>query len=346
MINKERFFKTSKNFGERFDLIQSAGGNISFKYKNLMIIKASGYSLSDLGDDNSYSIINNKILSKLFNNYLDDYTLIENKAKILLNKSIINRNSKPSIETFFHSFLLKYTIHTHPISVNCIACDKNFATIIKQLFPKCIVIAYFTPGLILSLEIFKNYINKDKVTIIFLQNHGLIVSANNLNLAIKKHDEVILKINKYLNFDNKLFKLANDISNCINKFFKINNTTYLSEDYTIMKYISKQNVYYKPLTPDIFVFCGYEIIQIKKVADLKYCLIKYYNKYNSKPALILLNNNLYINAKNLNLARNIESIFKSFILINNFIKKPNELDNSELNYLENWDAEKYRKNKL
>ena len=50
MIEIKKFIDISKYAGERFDLIQAGGGNSSIKLDNgQMIIKASGYLLSDIG---------------------------------------------------------------------------------------------------------------------------------------------------------------------------------------------------------------------------------------------------------------------------------------------------------
>ena len=61
MIEIENFIKLSKYAGERFDLVQAAGGNSSVKLKNNeMLIKASGFLLSDLDKNNGYSRVNTK----------------------------------------------------------------------------------------------------------------------------------------------------------------------------------------------------------------------------------------------------------------------------------------------
>ena len=54
--------KLSKYFGQRYDLIQAAGGNSSIKLNKQMFIKSSGYSLAELSISNGYSKVNNQIL--------------------------------------------------------------------------------------------------------------------------------------------------------------------------------------------------------------------------------------------------------------------------------------------
>ena len=54
--------KLSKYFGQRYDLIQAAGGNSSIKVDKKMFIKSSGYSLAELSISNGYSKVDNQIL--------------------------------------------------------------------------------------------------------------------------------------------------------------------------------------------------------------------------------------------------------------------------------------------
>ena len=74
-------------YGERFDLTQAGGGNISVKFSFnediITIIKASGYCLSDVSQDNGYTIINNKKIKKYVNELIlyKDKNLIEKNTK-------------------------------------------------------------------------------------------------------------------------------------------------------------------------------------------------------------------------------------------------------------------------
>ena len=59
----------SKFAGERFDLVQSAGGNSSVKLNNgNMLIKSSGVTLSDLNFNFGFTKVNNKKIKLILNN--------------------------------------------------------------------------------------------------------------------------------------------------------------------------------------------------------------------------------------------------------------------------------------
>lgn len=99
----------------------------------------------------------------------------------------------PSVETFFHAYLLtlpnvNYIGHTHPIAVNAILCsNKAKEAVSGRLFPDEIVccgvapcfVEYTDPGIVLSKlikkrveEFFEEYGEWPKT--ILMQNHGLI----------------------------------------------------------------------------------------------------------------------------------------------------------------------------
>ena len=70
----------SKYAGERFDLVQSAGGNSSIKLKNgTMLIKSSGVTLSDLNFNFGFTKVNNKKIKLILNN--KQILKIKNKKK-------------------------------------------------------------------------------------------------------------------------------------------------------------------------------------------------------------------------------------------------------------------------
>ena len=127
----------SKYAGERIDLVQAGGGNSSVKLDNgNMLIKASGYSLSEIEVSYGYSNVLTSQISEIVKNEKiiteKSKRKRENIASVLVKKATIDTKNRPSIETLLHSFLLKYTLHTHPISVNIILAKKGWKNIIKE----------------------------------------------------------------------------------------------------------------------------------------------------------------------------------------------------------------------
>jgi FMN phosphatase YigB (HAD superfamily) len=318
--------KISKYCGERFDLVQAGGGNTSVKINDLMFIKASGYNLTNIDEKNGYTVINNKML-------LEDINT--NITKDVIEYNFIG-NKRGSIETFMHSILKKYTVHLHPIQINRILVSKKAIEIINELYPNSLIIEYLTPGIKICNKIREKYNDEN---VIFLLNHGIIVTCDDIDEVYRILNDVLVKFEEYqkINFDK--YKHTNIISNIVNNVFNIQNVSYLCEDEVINKYfIQNMDLFKENITfPDFLIYCG-----------LKYLFgldnIEEYKKiYEECPKVIIENKLVYITSHSLSKCKEIEDVLKSnfFILDSNFEK--NYLSTDEISFLNNWDAEKYRK---
>ena len=318
----------SKYCGERFDLVQAGGGNTSVKINNLMFIKASGYNLTNIDENSGYVAMNNETLLNDINN---------NAIKEVTEYNFIG-NKRGSIETFMHSILKKYTIHLHPIQVNRILVTKEANSIIKEIYPDSLVIDYFTPGIKVCNEIKEKYNNEN---VIFLINHGIIITHENYDEIYKMLEEVICKFEIFqnINYQYEKYKNTNKISTVVNNTFNSINVSYLCEDATIKQYLyNKIELFKESITfPDCLIYCGLEII-----FGLNY-IEEYKNKYNEPPKIIIDDGNIYINSISITKCKEIEEVLKSNLIILDTDLNKNFLSFEEICFLNNWDAEKYRK---
>ena len=317
----------SKYCGERYDLVQAGGGNTSVKTDMLMFIKASGYNLSNIDTQNGYVTINNKLV-------LED---IQNNN---ISNDIIKYNyigtKRGSIETFMHSILKKYTIHLHPIQINRILISENAREIIKQIYPSGLIIDYFTPGIKVCNEINKYY---DNNAIIFLLNHGIIVTSDDINEIYVLLEDIISKFENYQNIHFEKYKTTNNISSIINTKYNLSNITYLCEDKIINEYFlnNKELFRMKISFPDALIYCGIKILfSLDNIDD-------YIKKFNDSPKIIIENDLIYINSHNIQKCKEIEDVLKSNLIILDTEMSKNFLSYEEICFLNNWDAEKYRK---
>lgn len=327
-INKEleNLKIISKYCGERFDLVQAGGGNISVKHNNLMFIKASGYNLSTLNEYSGYVTIDNSLL---LNNILNN-----NTHDVLFYNYIGNKRS--SIETYMHSILKKYTLHLHPIQINKILISKKAKELINGIYPDSLIIDYFTPGIKVCNEILKNYNSQN---IIFLLNHGIIITTDNYNEVFTLLEDLLTKFESYLELDFNKYKLTNDISKIINLKFNLNNVSYLCEDIIINNYLKNKPELFKAdiAFPDSLIYCGFKVLF--GLENLN----EYLNLYNDCPKIIVERDNVYINSSNLHKCKEIEDVLKSNLMILDNNLENNFLSIDEICFLNNWDAEKYRK---
>ncbi|MFC4722888.1 class II aldolase/adducin family protein [Geojedonia litorea] len=349
----EKFIRMSNYAGERFDLIQAGGGNTSVKLdNNQMIIKASGYLLSEVDENTGYALVDNsKILS-----IIEDPTIInisnkrlrDQKGSEAVNNAQITEGPRPSIETYLHSLLYKYTLHVHAISVNMLTSVKNWEDLLNRIAPEVLLIKYETPGIDLAIEMnaqMKLYVKKyhKKPSIICLQNHGLIITSNSFESVQELTEEFINKVETFLKIDFKAYKATNILSKAVNKHSNELLMSYLSEDAYINSILksNKELFFKKPFCPDGYVFCGYKALEYTGDQSV----IDYLKEYKQLPKLIIYNKHLYIVSKDLKKAKMIEDVLKNNLLILKQVKEEIVfLDDAEIAYLGNWDAEKYRQN--
>jgi rhamnose utilization protein RhaD (predicted bifunctional aldolase and dehydrogenase) len=354
MSELDLFVKLSKFAGERFDLTQAGGGNSSVKLSDgNMLIKASGYLLSEVSLEKGYTKVDNKKLLDIFDNpellKLKDKKQRESFSKNLVDKTILSSSARPSIETLLHALLQKYVLHTHPVSVNAITCRSDWKEILKQMFPASAFVHYQTPGLELSFELKKElelYKKEFSVLpkVIFLQNHGIIVGSDDGEEIFDIYEEVVVKISAFLNLDLSRYKLPNQISSLINTISREPQIAYLSEDRTLYFLLEKNRKIFftAPFCPDTFVFCGYEALELEDWNDSK-SIVDYQKKYSDIPKVILFKDNIFFIAPHLKKAREMEDVFKFHLLVAEALKGNIEfLSEEELRYLGNWEAEKYR----
>jgi len=322
------FSQLSRFCGERFDLVQAGGGNSSVKINDWMFIKASGIHLTSIDSNNGYAIIHNK-------NLLND--IQKGKVNPVTDYNIIRKN-RGSIETFMHSILKKYTVHLHPIQSNRILVSDSAKEIVQELFPDSLIIKYLTPGIKVCDEIKYNY-NNEKI--IFLINHGIIITSDNYNEIYLLLEKVITSFENYQNISFDKYKFTNILSKFIKKQFNVECISYLCENKTICEYLLfKPELLKERITfPDALIYCGMEIAIINHVDEL----IEYYKKNNEIPKIIVINNNVYINGIHLNKCKEIEDVLLSHLIILDSEYNKNYLSIEEICFLNNWDAEKYRK---
>lgn len=348
--NLNDFLYISNYVGERFDLVQAGGGNTSFKIDDIMFIKSSGCNLSNMDVNKNYVGLNyNNILKKIKNINDSNKKNRELKSKEIVESNIIFfKNNKPSIETTLHCLTKKYTVHIHPIQFNYISSLDNCNTIIEKIFKNYCIIDYFTPGIDVTLELLKKYNNE---SIIFMKNHGLVVTADNIDEIKELLHNITNKLENELKVDYSKYHLVNYFSENLNAISKKKFITYLSNNNFISDFMKNKcekdiNKYFKSFFPDKVVYCGTHYIYFKMEENLKNKIEKYIETYHEIPKIFILERNgkkyLYISSTSLNKCKEIEEVLISHLICyndNNIF-----LDKNEIEYLNNWDAEKFRKN--
>lgn len=287
-INIHELIFLSKYFGQSILNIQGSGGNISIKQNDLIFIKASGIILGNMCYDTGYCLAdNNKCNYLLFNN------------KNAIKEITILGSNVPSMETYFHSFMKKYTIHLHFTLSNIYFCSINQdkQDILNNFEYNYKIIDFYNPGIELASQIYKYYNNL--CNFYFLRNHGVIITADNIN-------DIFIYYNYLFNYFNKIYNnlyINEYITFVINKIYYDNNFSVVVKNIDI-SYDILLNIQY--CFPDMIVFIQ-NIANLKNIDELK-TQFMYYN-------IIILNNIVYCVAENLIKLYSLIEIIESFKLI-------------------------------
>lgn len=192
--------------------VQGGGGNTSIKLdSDLMAVKSSGSMLKEMSPEKGFCILDYQATRSYLMTPHDRDDLFSEKIQSFCKSS----ESRPSMESGFHALLGDAVIHTHSVFANVLTCSKEGESIVQELFPEALWLSYTTPGRELTIairDILKGL--ESAATVIFLQNHGVIVSAASSQEALGLHEELNLRIRKKLGL--KAFKMEEYVSNDLN----------------------------------------------------------------------------------------------------------------------------------
>jgi rhamnose utilization protein RhaD (predicted bifunctional aldolase and dehydrogenase) len=158
-----RLIELSREFGQARWTILGEGNTSGRIDQEVFVVKSSGTSLGTLTEIELTHCYFNKLLPVLDRENVSEQEIEE----ILLGSRVRPTALKPSVETFFHAYLLtipgvNYVGHTHPIPVNQILCsglgtsfaeERRFPDEVVCCGPVSLLIPYEDPGLALAVRI-------------------------------------------------------------------------------------------------------------------------------------------------------------------------------------------------
>jgi hypothetical protein len=225
----------------------------------------------------------------------------------------------PSMETFFHSYMKKYTAHLHFTLSNIFFCS-NINVELTNFKYNYSIIQYEHPGILLAKEIQDKYTKE--TDIYFLKNHGIIITSESIEQLIELYEYIYDYFNQSLNyeFDDSSFK--------INKHYRSYNKNKIIRKYHYPVVLLKNIIY---CFPDLAIFAE-KIGIVDKVDKINGI------DYN----IIILNDNVYLCADNITKLYGLIEIIDSYkILAQSQLQSP--LTSVDSKYLKNMEQEKLRK---
>lgn len=306
------FIFLSKYFGQSELNVQGPGGNISIKMENILFIKSSGCILGNVSYDEGFCLLDNKRCTDMVK---------ENQNQVM--KTKMYGYKYPSMESYFHSFMKKYTVHLHFTLSNIWLC-KNDNFELNNFKYKYKVVDYFTPGIELASEIYKLY--HEEYDIYFLKNHGVIFTSNSITQLIEYFEYTFHYFNE---------KLGNIFEREFTSF-KINEIYHSNKLNKIVKHVNFPIEIFETMIfcfPDMAVFIQ-KMGVFEKIDDLKTNFREY--------DIILLNKCVYLIADTITKMYSLIEIldsYKTLYMTNKGLLK--SIHN--VHFLQNMEEEKIRK---
>ncbi len=338
---KKEMKKISNYAGSRLDFVQGGGGNSSYKFDNqIMAIKASGYTMLDITEYSGYVTVN---YAKLLSDYaklstkmdvdVEAETLkinLESITPIDGNPSTEIKNVRPSVEVGFHSYLKKAVIHTHSVYSNLLCCSKEGEDRAEKIFKNSglgyVFLPFISPGFTLSLKLAKAVTDYEKKygkqpEIILMQSHGIIAHADDANTAINIHEKANNLIMNY-------FKVSLYPSCSIEK----KGDDYISKSDFLQKFIIDNCIdtkYFDEviLYPDQMVYLGSNLLKTIIINTEKGEVVFKMSEKKALTALEVMIGAAYIISE-----------------INSQSLTLKTLCNEGVEFIRNWESEKYRAN--
>jgi len=200
----------SHTVGANPEYVQAAGGNTSVKSPDgrTMAIKASGTALTLMSETEGWVELDvAAVLSILDRADLAALPANEREARVLehLRSAAVGGHGRPSVETALHAMLGRVVVHTHPLAANALNCGPGaeaLAEIASQGAAPPLWVPYTDPGWSLAVAIRSAadvYQAKHgrPPAVIFMENHGLLVSASDARECLALHDEWVVRCERY-----------------------------------------------------------------------------------------------------------------------------------------------------
>lgn len=204
--------------GSRIDYVQGGGGNTSVKLDgSLMAVKASGFKLKQITPSQGFVVVNYENIRNYYGAVdMSQDTDFEKESVEVAKSNVVAMEGlpvlRPSVEAGFHSIMRKYVIHTHPVYANLLCCSTEGRALAEKLFGgkeyAYIWIPYINPGFCLTLKM-KEEIDKCMAVsgkfpeVVFMENHGLVVTSDDLERVMELHEEVNNTIREHLGLKDK-----------------------------------------------------------------------------------------------------------------------------------------------
>lgn len=380
----DKIVALSRYYGSDPDFVLIGGGNTSVKINGSLFIKASGISLANIDRNGFVELSREKVRNILNESYSKDPIEREEqvKEKLLDTRKDKKANLRPSVETMLHeSICYKFIVHTHPWLINGLTCGNDGNAIARELFGESALwINYTDPGYTLAKKVHGALIKYRAEhkgldpKIIFIQNHGVFVSADDPKEIKSITDDIVEKLNKYVSVKKAVpvFKAEEnasqinlkDLSPAIRGIISASNlglkypiVVYNNSD-IVMEFVrsksSAELVKRGSLTPDQIVYCKRMALWVdlkenlqETIDELQSSVRKFIKKYSYYPRVIFIQGvGMFAIGDGKNNADNAKVVYEDSLKIiknSSSFGGPHFMNDRQMKFIDDWEVESYRR---
>ena len=360
----------SRKYGSDSRFVIAGGGNTSFKTADRLWVKASGHALATITED-GFAVLDRALLNPMGEKkYSEDTSLREEQVKNDLATACVTKDKRPSVETSMHNCLeAAFVVHLHPTLVNGLMCSKNAAEKCAELFPDALYIPYTDPGYTLFKKVYDKIKEYRKAfgadpKVIFLQNHGIFVSADTTGEIENIYDDVMGKLEALVKpipeGDAPICDCVSEtipaIRTILSRSGRGLKTLKITNNALVSGFIGSKEAaapVLKPFTPDGIVYCKSEFIYIDhkgpedllKQAEKK--IEAYIEKRGHTPKVLLIKGiGLVAVGANAKEAQTVTDVFMDSMKVAWYAASfggEHPMTARQIDFIDNWEVENYRR---
>jgi rhamnose utilization protein RhaD (predicted bifunctional aldolase and dehydrogenase) len=169
-------------------MVQGAGGNVSWKERAALWVKASGAWLAEAESKEIFVSVNLAHLQDALAK--QDFSV----------KPEVNSNSglRPSIETLLHALMPhRVVVHLHAVEILAHLVRVNARHEIENLVGDAvewIFVDYFKPGADLAKAVSEKLANRPDADVVFMGNHGVVIGGSDVDDVVTTLHTLIFKL--------------------------------------------------------------------------------------------------------------------------------------------------------
>lgn len=362
----------SHRYGRNKDYVIAGGGNTSVKDDRFIWIKASGIALADI-DEKGFVKLNRagvQVIGK--KKYPSDPHAQERVMKEDLMAAVATEGEKmrPSVESAFHEMInYRFVIHTHQALVNGMMCSRQARQSTLSLFGTSALYVPYAAGYALYkrvadlLAAYRRKYTSDP-HLIFLQNHGVFVSADTPGEIIRLYDLVEKTLKKALKeqlrirdlpVDQKITQILPAVRMMLSKdrvkIARIRHNSLHRHFYRDRDMFRKVSV---PFIPDMIVYAGSHYLYVDKegsadvvIEAVQKALSRVERECGTLPKILLIKGLGLIAVDDSPLsAENVLDMYEDLMKVSFYARSfggPRGMDADDIRFIEEWEVENYRK---